>query len=353
VGQLWVDNSPLAYVSGGKRGTKNMSILGRMNVSDVAKAKFGRDFEKLTADQQRDVEVIVNERRGMARMGVVATILGSIAAASGQTTWAPPEDEEARKLFYKAGRRAYSINIGGKDVPFMLLGPWALALAIPAAFADSLKNNPEQAGDEWYEQIGSAALGAIGFLSNANTPLAGMGTVFEALSGKQDYTIGKWAGWTGTQFLPASGFIRYVNKWVDPYLRKPKGAFEIMKSDWPIISQELNPIVDPDGNPVERTMSNRLMPYDLGARDDAKAEGALQGRLATIRERRINDSMVDGLLSEKQLDDLRLYVYSQSREERQRLVSRVRRNAPDVAKQIFPPSQSTGMSLDLDMNLSL
>jgi hypothetical protein len=182
-----------------------------------------------------------------------------------------------------------------------------------------------------------------------------MGPVFDAIGGKQDLSVSKWAGWTGTQFLPASGFIRYVNKWVDPYLRKPKDAFETMKQDWPIISQGLSPITDPDGNPVERTLSNKLLPFDIGSRDDAKAEGALKDRETTIRERRINDSIVDGLVSEKQLDDLRLYVYSQSREERQRLVSRVRRNAPDVAKKLFPKSQSTGMSIgiDADMNISI
>lgn len=205
-----------------------------------------------------------------ATTGSVVTAWGSMLAFNNQTTWAPPQSKEDRKVFYASGRKPYSVQIKDKWVPLWWFGPYALALAMPAAYKWNLDEKGAELSESQAIKIGQAAaytaLSTSRFLFE-QTPLTGFNKFIKSIMGDVDYTRPETMAFTASQGIPMSALIRYINKIVDPVYRNPDGFQEALIRDMPHLSKDLEPYRDPRGKPSRRNLWDSFMPWAIGEID--------------------------------------------------------------------------------------
>jgi hypothetical protein len=211
-------------------------------------------------------------------MGSMLTAYGGVLATQGKTTGALPSDKKSRDLFYAANRKPWSVYIKGKWIPMWYFGPAALALAIPASFADRYRDGKEVLNDTEMQKLGRVAMDLAKVLGS-QTSLTGMKNMFSALSGDIDHTMKGAFGFTATQFIPLAGFNRWVNKNLDQLYRKSDRFIDPMLSSIPGGTKFQEPFTNPlTGKPSGRDPLNAFIPYDIGRPDKEgkKAEKAFQ-----------------------------------------------------------------------------
>lgn len=245
-----------------------------------------RANKKLTPEEQ----YLHQEQIGRAVAGSIAMSVGGLMAMGGNTTWSAPRDPELKKIWYATGRKPYSVKVStplGNDkwVPMWYFGPFALAFAIPAAVAEQYRDNPNKLSKDEMQKLENIALGTARFIGS-QTSLQGAANFFNVLEGKDDVSLGKALGFVGTQFIPASGAIRYVNSIIDPKFRRTSTFWESIKKDLPVLSKDLQAHVDPTGKPVGRTLSDWLSPYTIGT-PESKYEERLQRQSKAVGQRQI------------------------------------------------------------------
>lgn len=271
-----VAGSPLAYLGRG------------MNENAIAKAHYGKEFSKLDVAEKEIVVDTLNERKALASIGTAVTLSGLAMAATGNTTWNAPTDEQARKLFYKSGRRPFSFRVGSKWYPMSYLGPFFLGFAIPAAAREAFIDNPNAVDDTVLEKLGNTASGVMQLVMSL-TPISGLGKFLDALNGKPDRTISSTVGSIASQFVPLSGMQRWVNKIVDPTIRKPVTFLETIQSGIPGLSDTIAAYTDSEGMDVTRPLSDIWMPYTIGEEGEPPAgdmsyEDQYQERMGQLKE---------------------------------------------------------------------
>ncbi len=269
IAQFSVEASPLAYLG------------PKMNVENIARAKYGKFFDKLNTSDQLAVKEILEFRKGLAAVGTVITLMGVGAAMTGNTTWSAPQDPDAKKYFYASGRRPYSFRVGNRWIPMMYLGPFFLAYALPAAARDAFADNPASVDSSMISRLALAASG-IPRIILSQTPMSGMASLIDAVQGKIDKTVGAAIGFTGSQFIPASGLLRWFDKIVDPTYRRPVTVMETIKAGIPGLSIDLKAYLDANGKDAERTWTDIYLPYTIGA-NDKRNEQYLKVRNEQIR----------------------------------------------------------------------
>jgi hypothetical protein len=197
-------------------------------------------------------------------LGSIATLIGAKMAIDGNTAWEAPRNEEAKKLFYESGRKRFSVKIGGRWIPMIYAGPFALALAIPAAVKYYQDENKTALTDDQLKKLGYVVGDMANFFSQ-QTFLTGLGTFVNLATGRGDYTLPSSLAFTAGQVIPLEGLVRYVTTILDPVYRKGKGFKEGIKKDLPFLSRQLEPYTTPSGEPARRGWSSYLAPYDIGA----------------------------------------------------------------------------------------
>jgi hypothetical protein len=97
-------------------------------------------------------------------------------------------------------------------------------------------------------------------------------------------------GFQGTQFIPASGMLRWFNKIVDPTYRKPVTIMETIEAGIPGLSQDVKAYKDQNGMDAHRPWTDVYLPYTLGEENVAE-EQKLQNRNTAIRMSRAQSAM--------------------------------------------------------------
>ena len=184
-----------------------------------------------------------------ALIGSIVMGIGGLAAANGNVEFAPPLDEEEKKRFFDSGRRPYSIRIGNRWVPFQYFGPLGLALAIPAAIKAVYQDRKTSLTDSEAMLIGRVIMNTGNFIM-VNSPFSGILNLERTLS--SEFNFDKQLGNMATQVIPGSGMLRYVNYFMDPIYRKSKTGWDSFNQSLPGMSQDIEPILGLDGQPVER-----------------------------------------------------------------------------------------------------
>jgi len=207
------------------------------------------------------------EGRALANVGSLVTLVGAGLAAAGRTTWRSPRKEEDKKAFYDSGRKPFSILIGDKEngywVPMWYFGPFAFALAIPAAIRDAWLDDPRQAGESNIKKIGMMASGLAEFFTS-QTPLHNVSGFLRLIGGEEGMSKERILAFTSGQFIPASGLVRYVSNWIDPIHRRPRSFSETLKRDLPYLSREVEPYTSMTGEPARRSPIDQLVPFPIG-----------------------------------------------------------------------------------------
>lgn len=225
---------------------------------------------------------------GQALSGTLATTAGAMFALNDKTTWATPTDPAAKALFYDSNKKPYSVNINGTWVPMWYFGPYALALAIPAATKHYYEEERKALSDNAINKIGRISMDLSRFLTS-QTPVSGVSGFFRMLEGDEDVNPGNLAGFTLGQAIPLQGLLRYVASALDPVFRKSKGFTESIQKDFPGMSQGLEPYVTSYGEEAKRDPANYFLPYDVGRENEGTQlfDKRYQERTEELREKAV------------------------------------------------------------------
>lgn len=208
------------------------------------------------------------EQLAKAMLGSSVTALGAGLALQERTTWEAPTNAKEKEAFYASGRKPFSVEVGGKWVPMITAGPFAWALALPAAVKYYQDESKESITDSQMEKLTKISTSMAKFMSG-QTFLTGIGNFVNWVSGDADYSLPSNLAFTAGQLVPMQGLVRYISTIVDPVFRKPKGFIESFQKDVPFLSKSLPAYTTPTGEEAKREKINYLTPYDIGSPDES------------------------------------------------------------------------------------
>ncbi len=201
---------------------------------------------------------------GKALIGSIVTLVGLKAALEGRTTWSSPTTEKEKELFYATGRKPFSVLIQGKWVPMATFGPFAWAVALPAAWQYFDKEARTALTDEDYGKAAKTVGSLVNFWSQS-TPMQGLGGFVRMIEGDVDYNLIRTAASTTSQLVPFTALQRYIATAIDPIYRRPRTFGEQLKTGIPFLSKQIErTYTEPTGEPSERNIWQYFTPYGLG-----------------------------------------------------------------------------------------
>jgi len=196
--------------------------------------------------------------------GSIVTAVGALMAYNGNTTWSPPSDPDKKELFYAAKKVPYSYQFGDTYIPVWYFGPFALAMAMPAAAKYYFDENPKSASQSAIKNFTDMLGGYSEFIGRQSSTQS-IGAFFSVLNGDIDYSFFSQSAFTVQQLIPASSLIRFTNTIIDRTYRHPKTFTERIEANLPILSKNLEAYTDPYGKISKRTTVNYFLPYNVGA----------------------------------------------------------------------------------------
>jgi hypothetical protein len=233
--------------------------------------------------------VAKREQLGKVIFGSVVTAVGAKFALEDNTTWSAPTDPKQKELFYASGRKPYSIRIGDKWVSMMYAGPFAMALALPAAVKYYQDESRTALTDSQMAKLGKITMSMAEFLSG-QTFMEGIGNFVKFFSGDADYSLAGNLAFTAGQVIPMEGLIRWITTMVDPVYRKGTTFTEGLKKNIPFVSKTLEPYTNPMGEPSKRERLNLVTPYDIST-DQPQYEPMLQGRTEKLQQNAVENKI--------------------------------------------------------------
>ena len=237
------------------------------------------------------------EQLAKTLLGSIVTMAGAKLALDGNTTWAAPTDAKEKELFYASGRKPYSFRIGDKWVSMQYSGPFAPALAIPAATKYYQTESRTALTDTQMDKLFKISSSMAEFLSG-QTFMEGLGNFVSMFKGDADYSLGKNLGYTASQMIPLQGLVRWVSTAIDPIYRKTKTAGEQIQSTIPFASKSLEPYTNPMGEPSTREKYNLFTPYDITPTNKGY-EPMLEQRTSKLQANAVENKAVKDLEESK------------------------------------------------------
>ena len=204
IGHLVLPFARVAY-NVGVRGI-DRSPLGLLGTAaDVARTggRYARATDQAAVDALglRGVRPF-NERLTDNAIGTLLTGAAYLEAMQGNVTGAGPSDINQRDLLQSQGWQPYSLRIGGNYVPYRVLGPWAIPLALAASGAEAQTYaKAGQGPDDPLSLLGDAARRSGEFAAN-ETYLRDIGNIMRGIQQPDRY---------GNQFISdmASSVLPY------------------------------------------------------------------------------------------------------------------------------------------------
>ena len=238
------------------------------------------------------------EQLAKAFLGSVATVMGANMALEGRTTWAPPSDATARKLFYDSGRKPYSVKIGNTWVPLQTTGVFAWALGLPAAVKYYQDEAPKAFTDTNVDKLGAMIFSPLGFWTD-QTFVTGLGSFVKLAQGDIDWNFPRTVGYTASQIKPFNGLLRYVANVIDPVFRKPKTIEQQLVSDIPGMTRNLPFYETSTGEPARRNIPSYFTPYSVGI-GNQQFEEPYQQRMYKLQYNAIMRQVENGEISKEE-----------------------------------------------------
>ena len=222
------------------------------------------------------------EQLAKTLIGSAIAAIGAKFALDGNTTWSVPTDPKQKELFYASGRKPFSVKIGDTWVPMMYAGPFAMALALPAAVRYYNDESRTSLTDSQVKKLTQSVMSMAEFLSG-QTFLEGINNFVKFFSGDVDYSLPGNLAFTAGQLIPQEGLVRYISTIVDPIYRKGKTFGEGLKKNIPLLSKTLEPYTTPTGELSRREPINYILPYDVGI-PKTEYEPLLQQRTQKLQQ---------------------------------------------------------------------
>jgi len=258
------------------------------------------------------------EQLAKAMLGSMATMLGAVAALEGRTTWKAPSDEKEKQLFYASGRKPYSVLILGKWVPMATFGPFAWALALPAAYQYYNKEARTALTDDQLDKLSKTAASLI-YMWSQSTPMSGLGGFVKMFDGDIDYSFKRNVAYALGQLKYQEGLMRYIASVIDPIYRRPRTFGEQMIADIPFLTKRLPYYREPTGEPAKRNIYKYITPYGLGIpqpeyetplklRIKTRQESALRSELKREGKKLVEEGEMGIKISDKNLAAIATYL---------------------------------------------
>jgi hypothetical protein len=200
---------------------------------------------------------------GKAMAGSIVTTIIAMKASEDETTFFAPTGEKEKAVFYASGRKPFSLKAGDKWIPFTYFGPWAFAVAIPAAVHYYESQNRATYAGERGEKL-SATLAGLMSVFFQTTPIGPLSDLVEAVAGNQSGALEKLGGNVASQFVPFVSLLAYLSDIFDPTPRKTDGATDTILRKLPFIKEQLMPYMDLSGDAAKYDWSHYILPYDIG-----------------------------------------------------------------------------------------
>lgn len=209
------------------------------------------------------------EQTSKALIGSMIALGGGLLALQGRTTWAVPRSKKEKELFYASGKQPYSIKIGNNWVNYSRIGPMAYAIALPAAIKWYFDEQPKVLTDNNFQKTAKLATAMAKFFSDQSY-MQGLGDFISVVQG-DELAVSKSISSAGSQVIPITSFLRWVNGIIDPLYRKTdkdlsiESIFENMISGIPGASMILEPRKDIYGKPSKKqnVIMNALSPLTI------------------------------------------------------------------------------------------
>jgi len=202
---------------------------------------------------------------------------GFQAVVDAQTTWAAPTNEKQKALFYDSGAKPYSVKIGDNWVPFAYLGPFGLALAVPAANKYYSEQSPKALTDTELDKIKKIIGDTAGYITS-QTSVPSLMEFIQVVSGQSNKKLEDVAGFSASQFIPASGMLRFASQIFDPIYRQADGFIENIQRGTPFKAQ-LRPYLNEEGRESKRNIFEFVTPHGLG-----KSKPEVEQKLERLQE---------------------------------------------------------------------
>lgn len=204
------------------------------------------------------------EKYAQAALGSVVTLIGALLAMDDRTSWKAPTNEDEKTKFFNSGRKPMSVNLPGIGwTPMTYFGPWAFALAIPAAAKYYYIDSPTATIDGDLEKAGRTALGLMNAFFQL-TPMTDINSFFAAIGATTEIEFNKAWGEAAGQLVPWAGVEQYLADVFDPVNRKAKGAMESIQRRVIFWKDSLEPYVGPDDKASAKKWDDFLLPWAIG-----------------------------------------------------------------------------------------
>lgn len=167
------------------------------------------------------------------------------AALDGRITGAVPPDPAKARLMYADGWQPYSVKIGDRYISYSRLDPFSTTIGVAADMATL----PEGLSDRQKEDKATMLVASIMGNLASKTWLSGMSSFVEGLADPGRYA-GNWLERTVSAFAVPAG-VAGVARAIDPVSRKRDSVGEAIQARVPGMSQDLMPLRDVFGEPVE------------------------------------------------------------------------------------------------------
>lgn len=170
-------------------------------------------------------------------------------AMDGTITGGGPQDRGQAAAMRRAGWQPYSIRVGNRYFAYNRLDPIGMTLGLGADFAEFTMNG--EWGDEDLDdadEVGAAIIGSIGSNLTSKTYLRGIAEFFEFMANPQMFGESYLRRFAGSG-VPTG--VAEVARVQDPYLRSANDLLSAMKRRMPGLSDELPPVRDLWGRPVD------------------------------------------------------------------------------------------------------
>lgn len=230
-----IDRSPLGAVgtlvdvarTGGKYLTAEQGDMQRIGLSDAV-----RPF------RERAVDNVVG---GLAFAGFYSL------ATQGLITGAGPTDSARRDQLEATGWQPYSVRIGDRYLPYVVLGPWALPMGMAAAVAEA--GLYHSAGEPTQMQVLDGVRRA-GELLTHETYLADIGNAYRAMTQPDRYGA-TWLDDYAQSLVPYGALANNIAQSTDSEVRNPaQGDIPArIQSRIPGLTGNVPPALDALGRP--------------------------------------------------------------------------------------------------------
>lgn len=212
----------------------------------------------------------VIEKNPEASDEIARALMGSFLAAGIATLYAngqvditgeAPRGAAERDQFYREGKQAFAVGVGGTNVQYQRIEPVNQTLSQVAAVVDAIKKN-----DKTADEKAALVVTTIGKNLVSQSYLRGLADALEAFT-EPDQNLGTASARFLGSLIPGSSLLRGAAQQLDPVIRKPEGVTERVAAGLPGLSSSVPPRRTVLGNEVRRE-SSALIPVNITTATD-------------------------------------------------------------------------------------